>query len=424
MGGRVLLTHRYFWPDSPPYASMLRSIAGALSAAGFEVHVFTMAPSYRALRQPAAPSRQRIDGADVLRAGAIQEAGRGRWARLLNVGVYLVRLSLHLLTHRYDVVSVASFPPVLPATLVTLLSRVKGYRVIYHCQDLHPEVDVAIGGISGFTTRWMRWLDRWTTSRADVVITLSDDMRQTLADRGGGARIRILNNFRPRDFDASGERVPEPGRSQGAERAPDALLTTVLPRPAEGAASPLTLVYAGNLGRYQGVEQFLERFLDRPELPVQLNIYGEGDRRRALEEMVARAGDARIAFHGQVPQSGIDRVLEESELGLVVVRPGVLRAAYPSKVLTYLAAGTGLLTVADRESELGRLIREEGIGEIAGPDDLDRLFDYLEGLASDDEAQNILSSRARRLYDERFSEEVAMREWVRIVTELRAEGRG
>ena len=43
----ALAVHRYYWPDTPPYASMLRTIAAEWTGAGHPVDVLTSQPSYK-----------------------------------------------------------------------------------------------------------------------------------------------------------------------------------------------------------------------------------------------------------------------------------------------------------------------------------------------------------------------------------------
>ena len=44
---RILIVYRYFWPDTPPYATMLRDISRWLAEAGHDVEILTAQPSYK-----------------------------------------------------------------------------------------------------------------------------------------------------------------------------------------------------------------------------------------------------------------------------------------------------------------------------------------------------------------------------------------
>ena len=77
---RVLAIHRYYWPDSPPYASLLRVIAEHWSSAGHDVRVLTSQPSYKPEQGlDAAPTEETIDGVVVRRIGMKPDRG-GRGA--------------------------------------------------------------------------------------------------------------------------------------------------------------------------------------------------------------------------------------------------------------------------------------------------------------------------------------------------------
>ena len=54
---RLLLVHRYFWPDTPPYAVMLRAIAAHWAAAGHRVEVLAGQPSYKPETAPSVAPR-------------------------------------------------------------------------------------------------------------------------------------------------------------------------------------------------------------------------------------------------------------------------------------------------------------------------------------------------------------------------------
>ena len=143
---RVLAIHRYYWPDSPPYASLLRVIAEHWSSAGHDVRVLTSQPSYKPEQGlAAAPTEETIGGVVVRRIGMKPDrSGRGR--KLLNLVRFPVLVFLRvLLGPRQDVVMCSTAPPVVLGALVAWAARLRGARFVYHCMDLHPE----IGALSG-----------------------------------------------------------------------------------------------------------------------------------------------------------------------------------------------------------------------------------------------------------------------------------
>ena len=149
VGQRAVLVHRYYWPDTPPYASMLRAIAARLDARRPHVDVLTSQPSYKPEANIAPrPATERVD--DVTRAahrdGALTAARAGGarstwcWFPLVVACADPGRAPVR----RRDVLDRA---PGL-AGLGGLLRRPgASARFVYHCMDLHPEIGAVVRGV-------------------------------------------------------------------------------------------------------------------------------------------------------------------------------------------------------------------------------------------------------------------------------------
>lgn len=337
---KVLLTHRYFVPDSSPYGVILLRIGKDLAAAGHEVEVFTSRPSYG--RNPAkAPRREQLGDVAVRRIWVLSEARRNPLARLFNVLLYCVALFFHTLRARADVVTAGTFPPVLAAWSASLAARLIRARFIYHVQDIHPEVSTYSNGClgRGLPALILRWLDNQTLRRADAIVTLSKDMENTLQARDlGNLPIHIINN--------------------------PALETTeddVVP-PAElvKPEGTVRLIFAGNLGRFQNLPLLADGvarcFDDYPNL--ELMFLGDGV---ALPDLKARWRDhPQVRFAPFMPFSQARSIIADADVGLVSLSPNIYRVAYPSKITTYRKFGLIILALVEPESALVRELTESG----------------------------------------------------------------
>src|SRR5215510_13900288 len=110
---RVLAVHRYYWPDSAPYALILRSIVRQWTEDGHDVDVIASQPSYKPEAVAASrPAVERVDGAMVRRVRMKPDrTSRGR--RLLNVVWFPLVVWVRVLCgRRYDVVMCSTVPPV------------------------------------------------------------------------------------------------------------------------------------------------------------------------------------------------------------------------------------------------------------------------------------------------------------------------
>lgn len=347
---KILLTHRFFWPDTAPYALMLRAIGNALADAGHDVHILSSMPSYRSeVRSSATAQHERLGAFNVNRIWVFGNEKTNPLRRIANVILYCWALFITILRQRPDVVTVSTFPPVVAAWSASLAARIVGSKLIYHMQDIHPEVSVYSGGRlgRGLPMRLMRWLDNQTLRHSAAIIVLSQDMADTLARRGlGPLPVHVINNF---SLDLFGE----------SENPPEHLHKSVGWR---------RVIFAGNLGRFQNLPLMAEGvsllFGEFPDL--ELFFLGDGT---ALPELKRRWGDhPQVTFGPFLPFSQAKALIKDSEVGLVSLEKDLFRVAYPSKIASYLGQGIPVLALVEPDSGIAAEISSGNLGATAPGD--------------------------------------------------------
>lgn len=386
---RIVLVHRYFAPDTPPYAHMLESIAGALADAGHQVRVVTCQPSYRREVVSRAPRHEWLGNIEVRRFPVLDDR-TSHVRKLLNLVWFCLRLLTSQGSFRgADVVMAATTPPIAVAGVCALLARAHGASFVYHKQDVWPEVSGSRGAVSSL----LRRVDHLTERSAERVVVLSEDMADTVAARGAGeVATTVLNNFDPWD-------VEEPAPAPRLER------------------SGVRLVFAGNLGRFQGIENLAEvvrRTADDPL--IEWHFFGDG----ALKEMVEGLGE-RVRTYGHRPPEEVAAFIRgQADLGIVSLNEGVIRSAYPSKTMSYLRNGCPLLVLVEPDSELAGMVVAEGLGVTGAQDDPESVAQQLRGLATNPTPLASAAERARATYEERFARDIQLARWVSLMEEVAA----
>jgi glycosyltransferase involved in cell wall biosynthesis len=392
---KLLLTHRYFWPDTAPYALMLRSISEGLAQDGHSVNVFCSKPSYRA--NTAAPATEVLNGIKIKRAWVFQENKSNVALRILNVVIYSLRLFFHILFLRPDIVTASTFPPVIVGWFASLATRIVGAKFIYHMQDIHPEVSQYSGGFLGkpLPAKILRWLDNQTLGRASAIVVLSDDMADTLRNRGNpDLPIHVINNFLLQSFDPAGSVPEEYTKRPGITRA----------------------IFAGNLGRFQnlpllteGIVNCLDRF---PEL--ELFFLGDGV---ALPEIKEKWGaHPQVKFAPFLPFSQAQPLIADANIGLVSLSPNIYRVAYPSKVLSYLGLGVPIFALIEPDSQLAQSIVKNGLGAV--PQNADAksieqsMAEFMQGPS--------LAKNVRKFHAKNLSQDVIIKRWRDLIKQTGA----
>lgn len=397
---KIVLIHRYFHPDTPPYASILREIALALANRNAEVTVLTCQPSYNRAVVSTAPRHEQIATNVEVTRWPVLDDRRSRLTKIVNLVGFSVRLVLALVRmERVDVVMVSSTPPVVLAMVVSLVARAKKARFVYHKQDIYPEVVDGTYSVAGPLRGVLRALDAMTDRRSDRVVVLSEDMALTTMARSVCRdHIAVLNNFDPWRLDDKD-------------------------RPKSPRSGPVRIAYAGNLGHFQNFEAIfaaLRHF--RGDNRCRFDFIGDGPLRANLESLVADCELDNVTVHGYLDPIALARMLRESfDVGIVSLHPGAIRAAYPSKTMSYLRNGLPVLALVEADTELAEMLDRYRAGWQADPSIPGALERSLETIIRDRRKLEEKAVAARAMYNDQFAPKRQLEKWADLFEKL---GRG
>ncbi len=401
---KVLLIHRYFWPDTPPYASMLLAIAKQLVADGYEVEVFTSAPSYKSNASALSNSSNKpTEGISIKRISLFKENGRSVVFRLMNMIYFPLRILLHILVNpKINIVMSSTAPPVITGFSSALGAKLIRAKFVYHCMDIHPE----IGAISGefknpLLFKILLTLDQWSCKTATHIIVLSRDMKNSLLNRDENTKnsVKIINNFSLSDQQKSEKIVinKEYCKTQGTFR----------------------ILFAGNIGRFQMLESFIDAMELLADLPqIELVFLGEGAALNSLKDRVNNKLANRIKFFPHQDISTARAIMSEADLGIVSLLPNVYHYALPSKTMTYLAEGCPILATVEPNSELVKFIKDNDIGLSALPGDTESIAKAIRSFINNTKLRNNISENCIDIANEQFSETSIMKQWSKLYKNL------
>jgi colanic acid biosynthesis glycosyl transferase WcaI len=338
---RIVIAYRYFWPDTSPYAIMLKDIAAWLADAGHDVTVLTAQPSYKpAAGVPKQPASEQMRGYTVRRLPLLPEGGR-TVVKAINAALFVLMSSLIVLFGRKpDIVWTATMPPVVQAFALRLVGALRGAKFIYHMQDIHPEIAIH-SNISklGLLTRLLTSLDTYTLRRTARAMVLSTDMRDAIVTRGVPENVpQVVRNF------AIGVNAQ--------------IRPATAPKPDEA----VRFVFAGNIGRFQNLEALVEAFGRLNDPMLQLDLVGDGRVKAQLQKQVLENGYDNIHFHDHMSADDAYAFMCSCHVGLISLSRELYRYAFPSKLLTYMAANLPMFAMVEEHCALARLLKDRNIG--------------------------------------------------------------
>jgi len=361
--GKILLTHRFFYPDSPTYAHILEHMRVTLQKEGYQVDVLSTQPSYKLSDKKKTKKfiEKNDNGSTIYRLPVFKLKSR-KIEKILNFFWFpLASFFFQLFSKRYDIVTVATTPPVLYAFSIALISKIRNRKLIYHNMDIHPE----IGRLSGefenkFIFKSLQWMDNFTCATASRIIVLSSDMRDVLITRNQKFKdkIDIINNY---DVN-SNEKIPG-----------DTFL---------GENNKIKVVFTGNIGRFQNLETFILA-LKEYGCPknFELIFVGEGV---ALDDLkaLAQSFEGCVRFIPHQPMEVARKIIAEADMGIVSLEENIIKYAYPSKTMTYLSEGTPMLVCVDKGSELSSFVKQKSVGISIEPSNLKEIHNIFTSLST------------------------------------------
>jgi len=198
---------------------------------------------------------------------------------------------------------------------------------------------IEVNSLGSQTHRWMKLIDRWALSVADMTICISDTLRQIVAER-----------FHP-DID---KRIVVIPNGVDVERFKEDRDSGLFASNRESRIG-----YAGILKSEYGLETLIEAFdrLRAQGRSVSLHFYGDGPHMASLQKQAMPFRG--IEFHGAFPFDSIPAVLKDLDI-LVYSTSDKNSFQSPVKVLEYMASGRPI--VAARTPQVNMLLENDRNG--------------------------------------------------------------
>jgi len=225
-----------------------------------------------------------------------------------------------------------------------LLGKLSGARTLLHIQDYEVDAMLGLGmagkGKGGKVARLASEFERSGLHNVDYVSTISRSMMNKAQEKGVAAeKVIFFPNW------------SEVARFRDVAPADVAALRAQL-----GLAEAHKIVlYSGNIGEKQGLENVIDAAAALSDKPWQFVIVGQGGGKARLEKMARERGLQNIQFFPLQSYDALPALLKMADCHLVVQKRGAADAVLPSKLTNILAVGGNAVITAEAHTELGQL---------------------------------------------------------------------
>ena len=346
---KLLVVTNLFFPDRGGGASVFSDMCYGLAERGHDVTVYAAYPYYpewknKSHANPWRTVDESIQNVSVRRFGMYIPSTPSKLTQRI---LYELSFMLSLLRslfyfRRFDAVMV--YCPLMGAVAYAGVRKVF-YRepVWVNVQDIPADAAAASGISRGKYAKSLgQWVQRFLFNRADVWSTIAPKMADRLAElRNRNQPVVFLPNFLNRSMEEAILQHP-----------------SKVGRP---ASQPPKFLYAGNIGKKQGLLEFCEE-LQKSSLPFRFRIHGNGGEAESVRQWVETTGDPRFEFGEFLDEQGFVSALIDADLFVITEKPGVGASFIPSKLIPCIATGTPVLAVCDAQGPLGQEINAHGLG--------------------------------------------------------------
>ena len=355
---RILILSINYWPEETGIGAFTTYRAEYLARAGHEVTVCTTFPYYPEWRVGAGyrdkwwSSEVRND-VSILRTWSYVPNPVTSMRRILHEGSYVAgSLIRAMATAKPDVILAVS-PPLGLGMSATILSRVWGRPFVFDVEDLQPDAAAELGMLPVWVLRGLYGVERMSYRNAALVSTLTEGMRGRIVQKGVPQDKVVL--FEPRADESLFGISPREGQEF---------------RNRFGLQGKFLVTHSGNIGVKQGLDVILDAAAERREDEgLEFLIVGDGADKQRIERRAGEMGLKNVRFMPLLEANQFRGLLAASDVCLVTQKKTVSDIVFPSKTVTYMAAGCAVIASVNAQSEVARCIGESGAGAVVEPED-------------------------------------------------------
>ncbi|MGD0829517.1 MAG: glycosyltransferase family 4 protein [Terracidiphilus sp.] len=309
-----------------------------------------------------------------------------------------IRFSLSALTATFRIGGKPTFFIVTQPPLLSLVGYLQfklfKRRYVLWIDDVWPDCLVRQGmfGERSILVRLWKRFNRITYRYADQIISIGPCMLKNVETYASPA---TLLSVIPTWVDSNKIRPTEKSRNPFAIE--------------HGQVNTVTVLYSGNMGVSHDMKSILEAARGmRNREDIHFMLIGAGAQFGWVQASVAEQKDCNITVLPLQPFEMLPYSLASGDIALVCMERGMEGISMPSKTYASLAAGSAILGICAKNSDLTELIKHCNCGRQVEPHDAQAIADALIAMVDDSLELARMKANGRRAAEERFSRAICV----------------
>jgi glycosyltransferase involved in cell wall biosynthesis len=398
-----------YYPEETSTGYFLTKISEGL-ANSYIVSVLCSQPTYSA-RGQRAPHCAVHNGVKVYRC----QGSTLNKDRLLFRFINAVTISLSIFfsalvkIRRNEWVIVVTNPPLMMFG-IGLVCWLRGASCLLLIHDVYPEALIAAGltHSGSILSRTLAWLTKALFRNVATIIVIGRDMKQLVLKKMSSCQtpVALITNW------ADIEEI------KPSQRCGNGLLIRL------GLVDMFVIQYSGNMGRTHDIESLFGSIKELADHPAYHFLFiGSGAKKESLTKQVQHDGLTNVTILPVQPRDQLSDTLNACDVAIISFIPGMAGVSVPSRLYNIMAAGKPVIAVADENSELALVVKEERIGWIVSPGNVEQIVAVIREAKSDPNLLTEMGKRARRAAEQRYSFQHVMDKYTSLMRDLETETR-
>lgn len=363
---KALFLCLYYSPEKGSSEHLFQDTLLVSASLGFTNFVLAPNPvrglSFRDRIKSHKNSRSDYSWGTLLRFKCFSVFESNKIARFIRVQSF-VRKVIKFIKKTTDIsfIYVPSNPPIFLASAMEKIAKKRGFKVLYNVNDIYPDVAFPKGSL--FYRLFEKAACR-ALQNADVLTTLSSDMKQSLIEKGVvPSSIHVIDPWS----------YPAPPMTDSEV---DNIKANMF-----FSSDLINVSYIGNLGSFQNVDCIIKSARYLANSKICIHIIGSGRQYKRLKRKIRSLPN--VLLHPRVDSRIAKSLYKISDINLITLKPGVIHYACPSKTPLCVESGRPLILSLDPNSEYARSLCLDYGAVAVAPDHPSDLAEAIEDVAKD-----------------------------------------
>jgi colanic acid biosynthesis glycosyl transferase WcaI len=362
-----------YWPEVTGIGAFTTYRAEYLAAAGHDVEVCTTFPYYPEWKvRPGYAGKlaanEERNGVRIIRSYAYIPSKPSSMKRILHEASFIASSAIRAIARRRPDLLLVVSPPLGLAVSAIFLSWFRRTPFVFDVEDLQPDSAAELNMLPSWALGLLYGVESAAYRHAALVTTLTKGMRSRIIKKGVMAgKVALLE---PRADDSLFDIAQGEGENFRKQHVLE---------------NKFLVTHCGNMGVKQALDVIVDAAAsNREDDSIQFLLVGDGAVCGRIRQKVAELGLRNVRFLPLLNRENFRALLAASDVCLVTQQKSVSEIAFPSKIVTYLAAGCPVIASVNLDSEVARTIRESGAGRVVPPEDGAALLSGILSIREDD----------------------------------------